>query len=316
MKAITLFGGEFTGIRQIGQLAASKLGYRMIQDRELIKLTAQKHPVSVEQIKKSIYRKPPFRGNYSRKKARTIAALKNTLVDLMEKEPAVYCGFIGQLIPSSLALRVLVAAGSPHRADQAFRNEGLAGKTALRRIRKGDRDFFGWTRYLQEEGLWDAAAFDVTIFSDNMHRDQSLKLILRALDDRSSHQAEKDAAADNFKLAARVESTLAQKGFRVGVSVMDRRVELTIRNPVTFLSRFEKKLKQTISGIPDIQKVQIHVGSRFYQANICRGPDFHLPYKLRHERIEKEYARIYSKMAEGHSISIKNRAENHQRLWT
>jgi two-component system response regulator CpxR len=314
MKAITLFGGKFTGTQEIAQLISSRLGFKMIRDQEIIEMTAKEYPMSERQIQKGIYHKPPYRENFSRKKKQMIAALKNTLVRLVEKEPAVYCGFIAQLLPPDLSVRVLVTSDMQQRSEKIFRDEGITGENACKHIRKEDRRFFSWTRYLKEEGLWEASAFDVAIPSDSMQREQSLKLILQALEEKT--QSEEKIAIQNFRLAVQVESALTQKGLNVGISVKDQHVDLTVNNPVTLLSRFKKKLKQTVTKIPDVREVKIHVGSHFHRVDIWRRHQFQLHSQSVQEQIEKEYAQIHQRISENRSPSIERKIENHQRLWT
>lgn len=315
MKAITFFSEKFTGTRKIAQMAAAKLEGRLIQDAELIETTSKQYRIPIDLINKSIFVAPPFSESFSRKKAQVIAALKNTIAETMKTGPHVYCGFLSQLIPHDLAMRVMVTAGKPQRIEKIFRDEGLTGNDAERWIQRSDRSFFVWTRYLQEEDNWETSEFDIALSSDSVSSEHSIDRIWKEFEAKADEKPVASSNIFDFKLAALVEYAMAEKGIHVAVAVKDKCVDLTIRKPVLMLSRFEKKLKRIGMAVPAVQQVAVHVGSRFFQADIWRKHNFRIPSSRVYEQIEKTYALIHEEVSENGAFSGERLVEIQPRLW-
>ena len=76
MKAITFFGGAYTGSDQLAEKTASALGCRIIRDNDIIEKTSKAHMLEASDIEKSIYADPPFPERFSPGKAKCISAVK------------------------------------------------------------------------------------------------------------------------------------------------------------------------------------------------------------------------------------------------
>ncbi|RLC21858.1 MAG: hypothetical protein DRI57_01335 [Deltaproteobacteria bacterium] len=291
MKAITFFGGAYSGADQLAEKTASTMGCRLIHDKYLIEKTSETHKMKISDIEKSIYAAPPFPERFSYKKARCIAAVKSVLAEEIRTGAAVFSGFLGELIPHNMALHVLVTSGSDHSLQQAFREEGIAGDHAAEGIRHKNEAFYQWTHYLEEAEDWNPST---VVASDRMALSEVIEEIVRGIEEKK--EARTDAVED-FALSAKIASVMAEKGYPVTVSAQDGRADLTILNHVVMLSWHEKKLAAMASAVSGVREVRTRVGRHFYQNDIYRRCEFALSSKSIFRSIEKQYEEIYRKVS-------------------
>ncbi|MCP4110126.1 MAG: cytidylate kinase-like family protein [Desulfobacteraceae bacterium] len=314
MKAITFFGGIYTGAEQLAGKTASALGCRVIHDRELIEKTSETHMLKVSDIEKSIYSDPPFPERFSPGRAKCIAAVKSVLAEELKMEAAVFSGFLGELIPPEMALHVLVTSGSDYRSRQIFREKGIAGEHAADRIRQEDEGFFRWTHYLEETEQWNMSECHAIVASDHMNHVDVIEEIARAVEEKKQDTATENAGVEDFALAAKVASVMAEKRHPVAVSAHNAQVELTILNHVLMLSRYEKKLAAIASAVPGVQEVRTSVGPHFYKADVYRKWEFALSSKALFRSIEKKYENVRQQIPGNRLPFTEKRPENHMTL--
>lgn len=313
MKAITFFGGAYTGSDQLADKTASALGCRIIHDNDLIEKTGKTHMLEASNIEKSIFADPPFPERFSSGKANCIAAVKSVIAEELKMGAAVFSGFLGELIPPEMALHVLVTSGNDYRFRQIFREKGIAGENAADQIRKEDESFFRWTHYLEETEQWKMSDCHATVASDHMSDDDVINEIVRAVEIKNQYQAE-DSGVEDFALAAKVASVMAEKGHAVSVSAHNAQVDITILKYALMLSWHEKKLTDIASAIPGVQEVHTKIGHHFYKADIYRKCEFALSSKALLKSIEKKYESVREQISGNRIPFIEKRLGNHMNL--
>lgn len=300
MKAITFFGGAYSGADQLAEKTASTLGCRLIYDKDLIEKASETYNMKVSDIQKSIYADPNIPERFSHGKAKCMATMKSLLAEEMKKGAAVFSGFLGELIPQNMALHVLVTSGSDNSLQQVFREKGVVGEQATETIRQQNESFYRWTHYLEEAEDWNPS---VVVASDKMALSEVIGEIVRGVEEKKEDQT---AAVEDFALSARVASVMAEKGYPVAVSAQDGRTEVTILKYVLMLSRYKKKLIAAASAVPGVREVSTRIGRHFYRTDIYRRCEFALSSKAVFRSIEKRYEEIYRNVS-GNQIPLVER---------
>ena len=297
MKAVTFFGGAYSGANKLAEQTASVLGCKFIQDDDLIEKVAQEYELSISDLKKSIYAKPSIPIWYSFKSERCIAALKVALADEMKRGTVVISGFLGELVPSDVALHVLVMAGSDYRLQRIFRKDGFAGKQLAKVISKLDQQFYQWSDYLKKMGSWNLVNNRLVVRSDHMEFSSVIKKITSVVEKRSANEKSGEKALNDFALAAKVSGVMADNKIPVSVSVRDACVKLTIIKPVLMLNRYKKKLVGIALDIPGVRDVRTRLGLYFHRSDIVSKFEFTLSTEWSLKAVEREYSEIKSKIA-------------------
>jgi len=311
MKSVTIFSSAFSGSEKIAHMTSAAIGCKWIRDSEIIELVHKKAGIKQDILHKTINCSPPLRNQFTHKKNQVITNIKMILSEIISKEPVVLCGFLGQLIPRQLSMKVLINAGSSFRAQQFLRETGISGGNATKQLRMHDKQLFTWIRYLKEKSIWNESDYDVIIPSDHMTVDESVALITKAFAENSSKNED---ALHDFHLETKIESLLNQKKHDIGVSVKNGIVDLIINNKVLMLNRFEKKLIKMASAIPGVQSVKTQIGKHFHRSDMVCKHEFHRHETPVYDHIEKEYNLLYQEAKQ-------NRAENeiieesHQEIW-
>ncbi len=114
------------------------------------------------------------------------------------------------------------------------------------------------------------------------------------LDVQAFHGAGRQIDVEDFLLASRVETALAQEGHIVSVESADGAVTLTINKKVLMLKRLEQELQSIALKVPGVKSVETKVGKDFYQADVYRKYDLEMPSKLLLVDDERTFAQTLS----------------------
>ncbi len=309
MKAITFFGGAYTGVERFAEETSSALGCRLIRDDELIQKAAEQKEIEASDIEKSIYCAPPFHDRFSPKGARCIAAVKTVLAEEIQESPAIFSGFLGELIPRTLANHVLVTAGMEYRVQRCFREEGKTGEGSVNAIRQNDRSFLQWARYLETMTDWRPRRCHALVASDYMKPSALIEEIAQSIDARKKNMVSVKSFLDDFAFEAKISERMALKRHPVAISVFEGKVNLTIVKPVLMLSRYKKRLLHLLSDLKEAGDVDIRVGPGFNRADIVSSRRFHLSREASLRLAEKRYAAIHERISEHKRPMVNKREE-------
>jgi CheY-like chemotaxis protein len=100
--------------------------------------------------------------------------------------------------------------------------------------------------------------------------------------------------AEDFLLAAKVETELVSKGHSVQVEAKDGTITLSINQKVLLVDRLEKELLEIAGPVEGVKDVSVKFGKDFYEADIYRKMDFELPSKVLLVDDEREFVQTLS----------------------
>jgi len=293
MSVITFFGRKYTGTNQLAEKAADILGYRVVSDREVIATAAREYGLKEKDMDVSIFDSPPLPGYFTPGKARCIAGVKSILAREVARGQVIFCGFLGELIPSDIGLHLLVTASDRFRRGRF--SKANDGSNASDQIRLSDEAFLRWSLYLNHAENRQPQDYDGVVNVSRTGQTELIRVILEAADKK---RQEKDPKA--FRLAARVSRVMAEKGHPVAVSASGDRVDLRVNKPVMMLSRYERKLSALARSVKGVGTVSTQSGC--YRADICSGHEFNAPNEVAWQPIKQAYDQLYSQVDARHAF--------------
>ena len=298
MSVITLFGGTYCNQENVVQAVQTKTGYNRTTDKDLVIASSRLSGLSEKRIARAFSAKRSVFDRLGHEKSRSIAYLRLALAQILARDHLIIDGFSGQLIPQRIThvLRVCLIADMKYRIAAALREEPGSEKDAAKRIARQDEDCAVWIETLFEntdpgnESLYDIILpmneTDITDAAEVIAENAGKKVIQPT--ERSQR------AVHDFKLAARVEETLINKGHFVNVDVLDGVVTLTINKQVIRLGKLEAELQDIASRVDGVLAVETKVGEKYHQSNVYRKHDFTLPSKVLLVDDEREFVQILS----------------------
>jgi cytidylate kinase len=276
---IFIQGEKFTNTGNIVQWIASRTGWPVLTDNDLIQRAGDRFGMGADRIERALRRgdRPTRRAEHQRKKA--VACLKSALAETLRAEAGIISGMAGHLIPSEMphVLRVLVTASSADRIRRASRERNVIEKDARRQIGKTDYQAFQRHRHFTGTSGARAASYDVVVPTEVLDTEAAAHLILEHLSEKASAAPDDVAKAlDDFRLAAEVQLAMARKGYDITAAASSGDVKLTIDRKVIRLGEMTEKLKRMVGAMPNVAAVEVTVGGDFHQADIVRCARFEM----------------------------------------
>jgi two-component system, OmpR family, response regulator CpxR len=298
MPVIALFSGTHCHGEELAGQAAINLGYRVINDRDLIAETGKRFQLDESKLGRAIFGKPSIFNKFTHEKEQALACLKNVLANLVGQDRQVFFGQLCHLIPRDIAhvLRVGVIAEMKYRVAQLMGKEGVSEKEALKRLHRDDENIATWIdTCFSAKDPWSVDFYDIIIPMDKSTVTEAAGLIV----DNAGKEILKVSdssmrTVEDFRLATQVELLLAKEGHQVGVSAHDAVVTLTINKHVLKLAALEAELKRVAGTVAGVKAVETKVGPGYYQTDIYRKFDFEVPSKVLLVDDEREFVHMLS----------------------
>jgi CheY-like chemotaxis protein len=298
MATIVLYGGRFCREDQVVEGLVATTELRVVKDGEVVAEAAKLSGKDKAKIRKAFSAKTSVFNKFTMEKETAVAYLKLALADMLSGDSLLVQGYTGLLIPKTIShvLRVCLIADMPSRIQAAVNNFGISEKEAAKLIRNGDLDRAEWIRTLfGTEDPWDPSLFDMVIPMDKRTPSEAASAIIQnAAKPILQPTSDSQQAMDDFKLVARVETTLFSEGHHVTASANKGIVTLVINRHVLMLKRLEEELKALAGKVDGVESVVTEVGKDFHKSQIYRKHDFKSPSKVLLVDDEREFAETLS----------------------
>ena len=299
MPVITLFSGSFCNEMAVIESIASRTGYRLVSDKEIVAEASSQSKISENRIERVFSGKTSVFNRLTHERERSLAYLRASLAKRLAEEGLLIHGFASQLIPRDIShvLRVCLIANMESRVALAGRELGLSSDEALKTIHRDDEQCAAWMHALHgTKDPWSATLYDICLPTHKTSPEEIADLVEKSISASVFKLAGASRqAVDDFAMAANVEIALAKKGHAVGVEAKDGIVTLTINKHVMMLGRLEEELKEIALREAGVDAVETKVGPGYYQTDVYRRQDFEAPSKLLLVDDEKKYAQTLSK---------------------
>jgi len=300
MSVVNIFGGSFCGAEEAAHEVTASLNYRLVRDEDVIGLAARESGLGAGTLRRAMYGKPSLFNQFTHERDRAGSYLKLALARVLEEVNLVFLGFAAQLVPRTIShvLHVCLIAEIKHRTDRAVREMGLTEKEAQSRLHRDNEAAVRWMEYLGLGDPWDPARYDILIPLDKTPLEEAAGLIC----DHAQGQALAPTAASrqaeaDFLLSARVELALAEAGHSlqdVAVGSGEGRVTVQINKKVLRLGHLSEELERVVGSVAGVREVKVTTGSGYYQADVYRRAEFHLPSKVLLVDDEREFVQTLS----------------------
>jgi len=302
MSAVSILSASHCGGEDVAALAARELDAELIDTPALIRLAAEQHDFSREKLERLVKGTSTFFDNVAHGQERGTAYLRSALSGIVNRKRVVLLGPAGLMLPRSLThvLRVGLAANLQYRLDRAGES-GLSRGEARERLKQDDAELARWSDRFRYLPPWDQSLHDMLVPMNDTTPEQALSLIL----DNAGKPAlirndSVEQALDDFRLAARVNVSLAEKGYDVDASAEDGRLTLSINKYVLRLKHLEKELISLAGSFEGVSGVETRLGHNFMkdQPKIYSRLDVDMPSRVLLVDDEKEFVHTLSERLE------------------
>jgi len=308
---IFIQGEKFSNTQNIVHWIASRTGWPVVTDSDLIQRAGNRFGMRAEQIERALYRQNPVMARTARRRKRATAYLKTSLAEALRSEAGILWGMAGHLIPRKMPhiLRVLVTADTADRIKRASQDRNIPEKEARHQINRSDRRSFQWHRHLLGGDRFHAADYDVVAPTGLLDTEAAAHLILDRLAEKANAASDDiGKALDDFALEASVQSVLADKRYDVTVSAENGHVLLTVDSNVLRLNKMAGNLKRLVGGLPDVVDVEIEVGRNFHRTDIYRRCLFEISPGLQFKSDATRHGRLRQSAISNLPADIKERS--------
>jgi YesN/AraC family two-component response regulator len=297
MSSISIFSGSFCRAASVVDNLVARTRYKLVSDEDIVLEASRLSGLEPDKIRRAFAAKVSVFNKFTHERERAIAFMKLAMAETFMADERLFNGYCGFLIPQGVehVLRVCLIADMPFRLAEAER-QGLSKTEAQRRIHDEDEKRSAWVAQLEDEkDPWSTKFYDITIPMNKDSVEEAVDLIANyAKSGAVDYTPASRQAAEDLRLAARVEVALAKEGHNVAVDAREGRVTLTINKQVLMLNRLEEELHTIVATVEGAQEVTVQVGESFHQADIYRKVDFEMPSKVLLVDDEREFVQTLS----------------------
>ena len=297
---LCIHGDVFTQTQAIVDWIASRTGWPIISDEDLVEAAGQRLAVPANRLTHFLMKPGSVLNRLTHGTQRAMASVQSVMVDKFGEKTTIFHSALGLPTTRQLpqVLNVLVTASDSFRVNHARRTQALSERQAQSLIHHQDRQEFEWCRYAFGDNRFDTDAYDLIIPSDRLDTESAGRLILEQLmcTEMRTTGIRANRLAD-LKLASRVWMRLSKGGYPVSAAARNGNVRLTIDRPVLFLNRLAKKLKRQVGQVKGVRRVQIDVGPDFFQNDIYRRCRFELPVEASFSNYAQHRQRLHDNAA-------------------
>lgn len=296
MPSITITNGVFSQARAIVDALSSATGMKVITDKEIIALTAEREHLKETSLLKLLKGQTPTFNSFTQERERGLSAVKYTLATLLSEGEIILNGLSGHLIPSTVTpvLRTLIITDRKRRIACAQETKGLTEKEAGDTIQALDEAAMLWCNGIHGKEPWDPTLYDLVIPTDKTSVAEALALITLGLSRIEIPPEESARLMADFTLACRVEKALIDIGEGLSAEAKDGEVTVTLNKNVLMLSKFKQKVEAEAAKISGVRSVTTRIGKGYYKANVMYDFDLPTPPRILLVDDEKEFVQTLS----------------------
>ncbi len=296
MSSIALFFSKFANEDEIRQELSSALNLPVVSDDDIISDACNQNLSPRNKLEQSLYKKTSIFNGFTLERDRTVAHLKSVMAGrLAQKQNSLYSGFTSLLIPQDVThvLKVLLVDTNEKRMERAVAS-GIHENEAAKLIKAADVSAYGWTDFVFNKEAYDKTLYDIVVPVGDQSAAEVVALIRKNFTKTSLLETEDSGQAVNdMALAAEVELALLSKGQKVGVSVRNNHVSLSVDKSAFSFSNLTSKLTNIASSVSGVDGVDV-VKGKGYTTSVYRDQQFELPPKVLLVDDEREYVETLS----------------------
>ncbi len=290
---LCIHGDVFTQTQAIVDWVASRTGWPVVTDQDLLEAAGRRLSMSASRIARHLKKTDGAPNRLSRATRQAMAGIQSAMVEKIGGTTTIFKTALALPTTRDLpqALNVLVTASPRARVKHACRHRSLTERQAHSRIQREDQRTFHWCASAFDGDRFDTEAYDLVVPSHRLDTESAGRLILEEMMRAEMHQVENAAnRLEDLKMASEVWLRLSKDGHPVSANACNGHVRVTVERPVLFLNRLARQVEMRASQVKGVRQVQIDVGPDFFQTDIYRRCRFELPreaafanYRQRHQ---------------------------------
>jgi len=255
MSIITISRGSYCRGKEVAEKVASRLGYQCISRDAVIEACSEYNVPEVKLIH-AICDAPSILERFTGGKTRFLAYLQAALLEMLQKDNAVYHGLAGHFFVKNVphVLKVRIIAEMADRAKLEMERKGVSESEALRTLRSDDEERRKWSRFNFGIDTWDSALYDLVIHINKINSDEAADLICRTVELECFHTTpQSQQVMNNLTVAAGVKAALIDLKPEVEVSADDGNVRVQIKSSQVRDEWRIKKLAKAVAGVKQVE---------------------------------------------------------------
>ena len=272
MTAISVFSGQFCGAESVVKNVLDITGYQLVTDQDIIADVVDMSGIDEQAVSEVLHGGTPAGGNGRFNQRRIISWLRlATAKRLAKGENQLFWGHVSLLPPLNIGniLRVCLISDM----DQRMRRAAKAGhpkEEARGMIFAGDRACGKWAVAVTDRNdPWATTLYDMILPVGSTGIKQSAYLMVEQLANAVIRDSETSAVrANDFLLASRVETGLAEKGVAVKAAAEKGTVSVCFDNHEDTLRAATRKLLDFVSGFEGVTGAELGVGRKYNENDL------------------------------------------------
>lgn len=259
MAIITISRGTGSGGKILAECISEHLGYNCISPDVLVE-AGKSHNVPYERLKKALDKAPGLFDRQGIRAVHYLAYIRETLVNAVKDEKAVYYGLAGQVLLKDVphVLRVFVIANMDYRIESTMRNFNCNREKAIEIIQKVDKKRDKWVKHFFNIDRRDPLLYDLVINLDHISIENACESISTLAGQKEFEPSpESQKRMQDLLLSTSVRSKIAKSG-----SIKDDRIEIDADDGVIILkgtaysTEDADKLRQLVLQTPDVKDIR------------------------------------------------------------
>jgi two-component system, OmpR family, response regulator CpxR len=298
MPVVSIFSGSFCRGEETVEALREATGYLLVKDDDIVTRAAELSGIPGERLSRCLSARLSAFNPFTRELERSIAWLKLATGEYLQENNFILHGFTAHLIPPviSHALHVCLIADLPYRIHDCMHICDITRDDAGKRIALEDSRKTAWVDLLKgSKDPWDPSCYDMVLPTSLLGVEKTVRLIQRGINANAvmPTDASMDAAVIFLK-DAQIAAALADKGHAAHVKTNGSHVTLIIDRPVMMLQRLEEELRDIVTALPGIDKVEIRVDPKPGKNEIYRKFSIETPSRVLLVDDEREFIQTLS----------------------
>ena len=261
MAIITISRGSYSKGREVAEMVAERLGYRLTS-RDVLLDASERFNVPEFKLVGAIHDAPSILNRFTHFKQCYLAYIQSALADQAQKDNLVYHGLAGHLLLKGVphVLKVRILADIEARVEAEVQREGISATEARRLLLADDAERRKWTQHLFGVDPWDSSLYDLVIHIHKLTVEDAVEYIAHAAARTCfASTPEGQRKMDDLALACRVKAELVKdECFDIGVTCEFGNVVVYTTKGDRHHHNLDQKLKDIRRANPGISHLEVH----------------------------------------------------------
>ncbi len=259
MSIITISRGSSSHGREVAESVAARLGYQCI-GREMLLEASREFNIPEIRLERAIHDAPSILDRFTYGRERYIAYFEASFLKYMKRDNVVYHGLAGHFFLKGLAhtLKIRIITDMEERARREAQQNKMPFETAMKMLKKDDRERQKWSRSLYGIDTDDPMLYDLVIHIHRVQTADAAEMICHAVGlDLFKTTYESQKAIENMALAAEVKAALIDLKPDIRVTAENQKVWIKTKSQHADSPELMAEIEEIARRVPGVQTVEV-----------------------------------------------------------